>query len=156
MRRSPIRLALVVVVTVAMGHTAIAQPTYTQVLEQMFGLHCLSYHSSNLSGVARNSVPEGVDFDTFADATSNNNAINANILVQAEIMPRRPFPENTPIPLPQGLKDLMQAWATGGFFLIQSQPLMPADPPRSTKAKRLLTTMGVYMRMILNPTPLLC
>ena len=91
MQRVSVPLALVVVVMVAIGRTATAQTTYTQVLQQIFQPSCLSCHSSNLTGTARNGAPVGVNFDTFANAASTPtgavngqpNQVRANTRVQA-------------------------------------------------------------------------
>ena len=141
MRRGSVLLALVVVVMMAMGRTATAQTTYSQVLQQIFQPHCLGCHSSTLAGDARNGAPASVNFDTFANATSNNNEVNANILVQAGSMPRRPPPDNTPIPLPQDLKNLMQAWANGGF-LPNTAPTANAGPDQNVNEGVLVTLNG--------------
>ncbi|WP_344798971.1 putative Ig domain-containing protein, partial [Litoribacillus peritrichatus] len=49
---------------------------------------CINCHSSSLvGGVARSFAPDGVDFDTYANATSSDNAERASIRVNAGTMP---------------------------------------------------------------------
>jgi hypothetical protein len=95
-------------IAVTVTQVIAALTTYTDVMRDIFVPICLQCHSSTLSGAARNAAPVGVDFNTFAKATSPGplgpNNVRANVRIQQGTMP----PTGG---LPGNLRALMQDWA---------------------------------------------
>ena len=140
-------MGFAVIMIAAIGRTATAQTTYTQVLDQIFQPRCLGCHSSNLVGAARNGAPVGVDYNTFANATSGTNETRANVRIQAGTMP----PGGG---LSGSLMTLMQAWANGGFDP-NAAPIADAVPIRpSTKARWSRLTALVLQTLTAPSAPL--
>ncbi|MEF3076015.1 hypothetical protein V2P20_13350 [Methylobacter sp. Wu1] len=95
------------------GHAFAIDPVYegsNGIREKVFATNCLSCHSSELTGAARNGAPPGVNWDTYEATLPNaDNAITR--AVEAMTMP----PAGTKPPLNQEQKDAMLAWQSAGF-----------------------------------------
>ena len=81
---------------------------YSSEVRPILEAYCVDCHSSERAGsIARNSAPDGVDYDTYEGAVENAEAGNARI--QADTMP----------PSGDGLSDeekqLFQAWIDAGL-----------------------------------------
>jgi cytochrome c5 len=95
------------------GHAFAIDPVYegpNGIREKVFATNCLSCHSSELTGGARNGAPPGVNWDTY-EATLPNADSAITRAVEAMTMP----PAGTKPPLNQEQKDAMLAWQSAGF-----------------------------------------
>ena len=136
---TPSAPATVTITVQAPAPAPITPTTYTDVMRDIFVPVCLQCHSSTLSGAARNAAPVGVDFNTFANATSPGplgpNNVRANVRIQEGTMP----PTGG---LPGTLRALMQDWANNGFLPNQA-PIANAGPDQLMSAGSLVTLNGL-------------
>ena len=88
---NPLSKTTTLSIAVTAQQVTTAPTTYTDVMRDIFVPSCLQCHSSTLSGAARNAAPVGVDFNTFAKATSPGplgpNNVRANVRIQEGTMP---------------------------------------------------------------------
>ena len=135
---SPLNKTTTLSIAVTEQQVTTAQTTYTDVMRDIFVPFCLQCHSSTLSGAARNAAPVGVDFNTFAKATSPGplgpNNVRANVRIQEGTMP----PTGG---LPGNLRALMQDWVDNGFLPNQA-PTANAGPDQLMLAGSLVTLNG--------------
>ena len=84
--------------------------TYTTHIQPILEASCNECHASTVSGTDRQFAPDGIDYDTYADAVANSE--RGNIRIAADTMPPPACADCTP--LSDEAKNLFCNWINQG------------------------------------------